>query len=83
MTVGQLRKQIEDLPDDTPCCYDLWFADDVTSEIDQSLPDDAQMTDEEVAETLASMFKYKDASIGLNWEVLRENVPERVQLRRL
>lgn len=44
---------------------DWWHISDVQESVD------AEMTDEECREVLNQVERYKDANIGINWEVIR------------
>ncbi len=72
MTIKQLKKLLEAYDDDTPCAYDIWLPEDVKSHA-------GDVTSEQIAETLSNMQRRKDASIGLNWDVLNACLPAGIE----
>ena len=64
MTVKELIKHLESYNPDDVIAYDLWSVDDVLHE---GYP---EVTRAQAEEVLGRMERYKDASIGMNWDVL-------------
>jgi hypothetical protein len=84
MTIGDLIKSLQKYPPETPCSYDLWVPDDVRAAAADYLPaegEEGAITDEEIAETLATVFRRRDASIGTTWQTLVDCMPGSVQDR--
>lgn len=79
MNIGKLRKEIEGLPDDTPCCYDLWFAEDVREHMAGRL--NTPLWDEEAAAIVRNMHNKQDASRGISWDSIEECLPDSVRER--
>lgn len=74
MTVKELIRHLEltHNPDDV-VAYDLWSVDDVLHE---GNPD---VTRAQAEEVLGRMERHKDATIGMNWDVLNYHLDEVVR----
>jgi hypothetical protein len=66
MTIAQLIKHLEHYNPNEIIAYDLWMVDDVMG----SSNDHGAITRSQAEEVLHRMEHRKDASIGLNWDVL-------------
>jgi hypothetical protein len=67
MTIAKLIKHLSQYPPEEVIAYDLWMVDDVKLFNDAS---DPEVTQEQAEEVIRRMEHRKDASIGMNWDVL-------------
>jgi len=77
MNIGELKKLLEEYPDDTPCAYDLWLPDDVrdvfaSSQEDGGISTESVITDDDIAAILGQVEKDKDAEYGISWETIKK-----------
>jgi len=74
MRVSQLIEHLQQSykPDDF-VAYDLWSVDDVMHENDS---DHVKVTKEQAEEVLGRMQRYKDCTIGMNWDVLNYHLSD-------
>ena len=79
MTVKELIKHLELTynPDDV-IAYELWSVDDVLHESNDDYrdPDYPEVTRAHAEEVIGRMERYKDATIGMNWDVLNYHLDE-------
>lgn len=74
MIIKEVISQLRTFHPQTPCAFDLWVPDDVKQEAREAgYPD---ITDEEVATVLERVHAKQDATIGINWDVLRSWIGE-------
>ena len=73
MTVKELIKHLKTYNPDEVIAYDLWSVDDVMHENDS---DHVEVTKEQAEEVLGRMQRYKDCTIGMNWDVLNYHLDE-------
>lgn len=76
MTVKELIKHLESYNPDDVIAYDLWSVDDVLHESNHDYHDYPEVTRAQAEEVLGRMERYKDASIGMNWDVLNYHLDE-------
>lgn len=76
MTVKELIKHLETYNPDDVIAYDLWSVDDVMHEGNHDYPD---VTRAQAEEVLGRMERHKDATIGMNWDVLNYHLDEVVR----
>lgn len=69
MTVKELIKHLESYDQDAIIAYDIWQVDDVIHEGNHHA-DYPEVTQEQAEEVLLRMEHNKDASVGMNWDVL-------------
>jgi hypothetical protein len=81
MTIGALKEILKGYSDDTPCSYELWLPEDVRSLVAEEMPEDSPITDEEVEETLETIFRRRDAEYGTTWQTVKDCLPESVTSR--
>ncbi len=74
MTIGQLKKSLEALDDSTPCAYALWLPGDVRDLATER--GHGVLTPEQVETVLNDVQHRYDASIGINWDVIAQYLPE-------
>lgn len=72
MKIKELIKHLEKYNPEDVIAYDLWTADDV----DCSSNGYGAITQEQSEEVINRMEKHKDASIGLNWDVLNYHLDQ-------
>jgi hypothetical protein len=75
MTIAQLIKHLEQYNPDDVIAYDLWTVDDVLHEGNHH-DDYPDVTQEQAEEVLGRMERHKDATIGMNWDVLNYHLDE-------
>ena len=80
-TIKELKKHLDCYEEDLQICYALRHPHDVIGRVHERMPADAPITPEEVAETLATMQRAHDCTIGLTWDSLEASLPESVTSR--
>ena len=73
MNVGQAIEHLKIYKRDLPCAFVIWTPADVET-ITEELG--VKLTAEEIEEVLRRMGKRHDATIGINWDVIRSLVRE-------
>jgi len=73
MNVGQAIEHLKSYKRDLPCALVIWTPCDVET-ITEELG--VKLTAEEIEEVLRRMGKRHDATIGINWDVIRSLVRE-------
>lgn len=81
MNIGALKEILNGYDDDTPCSYDLWLPNDVRDIVAVDMPYQAPITDEEVEETLNTVFRLRNAEYGTSWQTIKDCLPESVTNR--
>lgn len=83
-TAGNLVKFLIDSckPED-PVAYMVYLAEDVVSHLEDRLPEDEPVTDDEIRLTLCGMMRKADATIGLSWQEMENALPASVKAREL
>lgn len=83
MTVEDLIKHLQEnyKPEDV-IAHDIWQVDDVTCDGNHHEEIDPPVTKEEAEEVLHRMEHNKDASIGLNWDVLNHHLSDVIRERK-
>lgn len=66
-TIGELKKCIDKMPNDTVCAWDLWQTEDVQS---RGKDRGKKITKKQAENILTEMHHRHDANIGYNWDVL-------------
>lgn len=61
---------------DEPCAYAVWTTADVESVAEE---DGMDIETVDVEETLERVYRKHDATIGINWEVLREHITPKTE----
>ena len=69
MKIKDLIKHLQSYDENEIIAYDLWMVDDVIHEGNHHA-DYPEVTREQAEEVLQRMEQRKDASVGLNWDVL-------------
>jgi len=72
MTVKELIKHLETHNPEDVIAYDLWSVDDVIG----GGHDYPEVTQEQAEEVLGRMERYKDCTIGMNWDVMNYHLDE-------
>lgn len=83
MTIKALKQILEGYDDATPCSYDLWLPNDVRDLVVAEMPEEAPITDEEIEDTLDTVFRRRDAEYGTTWQTIKDCLPESVTERML
>lgn len=81
MNVRDLKEKLERRPDDTPVCATLWWPEEIEDFVNGDLPENEPITGDEVKETLLRMYYQQDCKNGINWEFIRECLPDSVKNR--
>lgn len=71
--VGDLKKRLASMPDDTPIAYSLWTRNDLVDAC-EGMQLQKKLTARRQTELLHTIHSKQDAAQGINWEVIRTHV---------
>jgi hypothetical protein len=73
MTIKELKEHLDNYTDDDVVVWDIWGVEDVEQQAQQ---DGRTVTPEQCETVIEQMARYKDCTIGLNWDNLHFHLDE-------